>query len=258
MREKVVIDAGHGGRDPGAVFEGRQEKDDALALALAVGELLEAAGLDVAYTRTEDVYNTPYEKAMMGNHSGADYFVSIHRNASAEPGTASGIETLVYEKGGEAEKLAKKIGEGLEELGFANRGVIERPNLVVLRRTNMPAVLVEAGFIDSPEDNERFDEQFDRIAKAIADGILDMTEGGVESQERPCRTLYQVQTGAFRERRYAEEMLEELQTLGYPAWIRAENGWFQVRVGAYEELDHAISMERQLRKRGYNTYIAVD
>ena len=258
MREKVVIDAGHGGRDPGAVFEGRQEKDDALALALAVGELLEAAGLDVAYTRTEDVYNTPYEKAMMGNHSGADYFVSIHRNASAEPGTASGIETLVYEKGGEAETLAKKIGEGLEELGFANRGVIERPNLVVLRRTNMPAVLVEAGFIDSPEDNERFDEQFDRIAKAIADGILDMTEGGVESQEGPHRMLYQVQTGAFREVRYAEKMLGELQTWGYPAWIRAENGWFQVRVGAYEELDHAISMERQLRKRGYNTYIAVD
>ena len=85
-----------------------------------------------------------------------------------------------------------------------------------------------------------------------------MTDNGVESQEGTHRTLYQVQTGAFRERRYAEEMLEELQTLGYPAWIRAENGWFQVRVGAYEELDHAISMERQLRRCGYNTYIAVD
>ena len=173
MAYKVILDAGHGGRDPGAVYQNRQEKDDALALALAVGEILEQAGIDVVYTRTEDVYNTPYEKAVMGNNSGADYFISIHRNATAAPGGASGIETLVYSKGGEAERLAGNINDELEDLGFQNRGITERPNLVVLRRTSMPAVLVEAGFIDSPKDNEQFDRQFSEIARAIAEGFLE-------------------------------------------------------------------------------------
>ena len=80
-RKIVVIDAGHGGADPGAKFEGRQEKDDALRLALAVGNILSQNGVDVRYTRTDDTYNTPLEKATMANEAGADYFVSIHRNA---------------------------------------------------------------------------------------------------------------------------------------------------------------------------------
>ena len=83
MKKRVVIDAGHGGtRDPGAVYFGRQEKDDALRLALAVGSLLEDRGFEVVYTRVSDVYDTPYEKAQMGNNAEADYFVSIHRNAA--------------------------------------------------------------------------------------------------------------------------------------------------------------------------------
>ena len=89
MKKRVVIDAGHGGmEDPGAVYFGRQEKDDALRLALAVGDRLENRGFDVMYTRVDDVYHTPYEKADMGNHGGADYFISIHRNAANIPGTA--------------------------------------------------------------------------------------------------------------------------------------------------------------------------
>ena len=63
MKKRVVIDAGHGGTtDPGAVYFGRQEKDDALKLALAAGDLLEDRGFDVMYTRVDDVYHTPYEK----------------------------------------------------------------------------------------------------------------------------------------------------------------------------------------------------
>ena len=78
----VIIDPGHGGMDPGAVYKGRQEKDDNLRLALAVGELLSQNGVDVLYTRTDDVYDSPYRKAMIANESGADYLISFHRNAS--------------------------------------------------------------------------------------------------------------------------------------------------------------------------------
>lgn len=63
---KVVVDAGHGGSDPGAVYEGRQEKDDNLALALAVGSILAENGVDVVYTRTDDSYETPFQKAPEG------------------------------------------------------------------------------------------------------------------------------------------------------------------------------------------------
>lgn len=169
---KVVLDAGHGGANPGATYNGRRESDDALALVLAVGEILENNGVEVVYTRTTDVYESPYQKAMEGNESGADYFVSIHRNSSPYPNQYSGVESLVYSRYGAAAALAANINEQLEQVGFLNLGVNERPNLVVLNRTQMPAVLVEVGFINTDADNQLLDERFEETAQAIADGIL--------------------------------------------------------------------------------------
>ena len=169
----VVIDAGHGGNNPGAVYGGRLEKDDALALSLAVGRILEESDVRVYYTRTDDVYESPAQKAMEGNAVGADYFVSIHRNASPYPNEYTGVETLVYSRYGEAARLADNINAGLELVGFKKLGINEQPGLAVLRRTRMPAVLVEVGFINTDEDNNIFDQRFDEISQAIADGILD-------------------------------------------------------------------------------------
>lgn len=169
----VVLDAGHGGENPGAVYNGRQEKDDALALTLAVGQILEANGVEVYYTRETDIFETPLQKAQEANQTGADYFVSIHRNSSPVPNQYTGIETLVYNRYGEAARLAYNINEELEEVGFENQGVNERTNLAVLRRTQMPAVLVEVGFINTEADNTLLDARFDDVVQAIADGILD-------------------------------------------------------------------------------------
>lgn len=168
----IVLDAGHGGANPGATYQGRQEKDDALALTLAVGRILEDRGVDVYYTRTTDVYESPAQKAEEGNQTGADYFISIHRNSSPYPNQYSGVESLVYSRYGEAARLADNINQQLEAVGFLNQGVNERTNLVVLNRTQMPAVLVEAGFINTDADNQLFDERFDEMARAIAEGIL--------------------------------------------------------------------------------------
>ena len=165
----VVMDAGHGGSNPGAVYNGRQEKDDALALALAVWRILEQNGVDVYYTRTTDIYESPYQKAMEGNALGADYFVSIHRNSSPYPNQYTGIETLVYNRYGEAARLARNINDQLVQVGYEDQGVNERTNLVVLNRTEMPSVLVEVGFINTDADNQLFDE----TANAIAQGILE-------------------------------------------------------------------------------------
>ncbi len=166
-----MIDAGHGGYDNGASYEGRREKDDVLRLALAVGGILERQGYDVEYTRTDDVYDSPVQKARIGNASGADFFVSIHRNSSPTPNQYNGVQTLIYDNSGIKADMATNINKQLEEVGYRNINVQERPNLAVLRRTKMPAVLVEAGFINSDVDNQLFDSKFNETAQAIADGI---------------------------------------------------------------------------------------
>ncbi|MEG0793278.1 MAG: N-acetylmuramoyl-L-alanine amidase [Lachnospiraceae bacterium] len=251
MAYKIVLDAGHGGKDPGAVYEGRKEKDDVLRLTMAVGEILENHGFDVEYTRTTDVYESPFEKAMEANRLGADFFVSIHRNAFPTPNTVSGVEVLVYDKTGAKYQMAQSINEQLESQGFVNLGVKERPNLVVLKRTKMPAVLVEAGFIDSDIDNKLFDQNFNAIAQGIADGILDTlsSEGDIAPHN------YSVQVGAYRNKTYAQKLLDELLEQDYPAFLESSNGYYRVQVGSYPVLEAAVEMEQRLKKAGYPTIV---
>lgn len=181
----IALDAGHGGSDPGAVYGGRNEKDDVLALTKAVGKILEDNGINVVYVRSGDEYETPFKKATDANNAGADYFISIHRNSSEEPNQYSGVESLVYKDSGIRNVLATNINNSLAKAGFDDLGITERPNLVVLKRTKMPAVMVEVGFINSAADNATFDKNFDKIAYAIADGILNsvysQTSGSVKS-----------------------------------------------------------------------------
>ncbi|MBQ7795169.1 MAG: N-acetylmuramoyl-L-alanine amidase [Lachnospiraceae bacterium] len=257
MARTVIIDAGHGGVEPGAVFEGRREKDDTLQLAFDVGNALERRGVQVEYTRVNDVYDSPYEKAAMGNQSNADFFVSIHRNAMPVPGTASGIETLVYSRNGTSGLLAENINTELRNIGWPDLGVNERPGLVVLRRTRMPAVLIEAGFIDNPVDNAFFDANMAATADAIADGIV-KTFDEVEQQQQASGEVpgyYVVQVGIFRRREYAEEELRELREHGFEGHMIAKNGLFYVRSGAFRDLNNAIERERQLRRQGFDTLI---
>lgn len=274
MPYSIMLDAGHGGRDPGAVYNGRQEKDDALALTLAVGEILQNRGLDVEYTRTTDVYESPYQKAMEANNAGVDFFVSIHRNSYPTDNVGFGVESLVYDKSGIKLEMAENINEQLEAVGFVNRGVQARPGLVVLRRTKMPAVLVEVGFINSDTDNQLFDDNFDDIALAIAEGILDTlqmngvpedngsagensgTGGNSGSTENTVpHPGYTVQTGAFRNGAYADRLQKELLEQDFPAVISQGDGLYRVTVGTYPTLDEAAEVERRLKRAGYQTVI---
>lgn len=251
MPYSIMLDAGHGGRDPGAVYNGRQEKDDALRLVMAIGEILQNNGIDVEYTRITDVYESPYQKAMEANEAGVDFFISIHRNSFPQDNVVSGVESLVYNKQGIKYEMAQNINAQLETVGFVNLGVQARPNLVVLRRTRMPAVLVEVGFINSEVDNQLFDQNFSDIAQAIADGILDTLNNFPLEEE----ISYSVQTGAFRNRRYAERLLGELQEMEFPARIEMGDGYYRVKVGDFETLNEATNMEQRLKRAGYPTVI---
>ena len=251
MPYSVMLDAGHGGINPGAVYAGRQEKDDALRLVLAVGENLQNNGIDVEYTRTTDIYQTPFEKAQIANEAKVDFFVSIHRNSFPEDNVVSGVESLVYDLSGIKYEMAENINEQLETVGFANLGVKARPNLIVLKRTKMPAVLVEVGFINSDTDNQLFDKNFNAIAQSIANGILETLAEGPDVIEGN----YSVQVGAFRKKNFGRLLQDELMEMDFPARIERGEGFYRVRVGNYRNLDEAIRMEQRLKRAGYQTVI---
>jgi peptidoglycan hydrolase-like protein with peptidoglycan-binding domain len=172
----IAVDPGHGGYDNGAQWEGRLEKDDNLRLGLAVRDALKNQGVDVLMTRDTDVFIPLSERANMANQNDADLFVSLHRNSYTEPtATSYGVENYIYLTAPEATTgvAARNVLDSVVDVGVqGNRGV-SRGNYYVLRRTNMPAMLLEMGFILNDEDNRLFDENLDEYAEAIAKGVME-------------------------------------------------------------------------------------
>ncbi len=149
---KVFIDAGHGGRDPGAVANGLNEKDANIAIANRLKAKLEAAGFTVIMRRTGDQYHTLDEIVSMANSSGADIFISIHNNASVSA-SANGTETYWNANGvNGSSQLANLVQSRLvSQIGRANRGV-KTANFRVIKYTTMPAALVECAFVSNPTE----------------------------------------------------------------------------------------------------------
>lgn len=179
----VCLDAGHGDTDAGAVNGDRLEKDDNLRIALAVRDKLEAAGserLTVLMTRADDTFLELQQRVDLANENGATLFVSLHRNS----GGGKGVEVWTSSLKEKAEcRLAQYIMDGLEQAGVqkvrgVKHGTAGNPavSYTVVGRTEMPACLVELGFIDNDEDNALLDSHWDAYAQAIADGILKMVE----------------------------------------------------------------------------------
>jgi len=168
---RLCFDYGHGGTDPGAVFNGRKEADDVLSLGLEIAAVLRRHGVVVDETRTADVSLSLKARCDFENKGSFDYFISFHRNAF-KPEASAGVETYTYlNPGAKSKGLAEKIQSSLVGVGFVNRGV-KTANFQVLRETRAPAVLIEIGFIDNSQDNALFDTQRDEIVKAVAGAIL--------------------------------------------------------------------------------------
>lgn len=171
MSKKIVyLDPGHGGKDSGATGCGHQEKDDVLQMAKAVGNLI-SPYVTVKYTRKADQYDSPSEKARKANRADADFFVSFHRNDYNEK--SNGFEIEVRGNTGSKKVYADYVRKRMKnEIGFRDRGTINRMDLAVLNQTSMPAVLNEIGFMKNQMDTRLFVEKFNLIARIIADGIL--------------------------------------------------------------------------------------
>ncbi|NEO87054.1 MAG: N-acetylmuramoyl-L-alanine amidase, partial [Spirulina sp. SIO3F2] len=169
----VVIDPGHGGRDPGAIgIGGLREKDVVLPISLEISRTLQRQGVQVIMTRSDDRYVTLAGRTQIANRARADIFVSIHANAiSLSRPDVNGVETYYYTSGG---RLAQTIHQSiLNNVSIGNRGV-KRARFYVLRHSSMPAVLVEVGFVTGRQDAPRLANPAFRsqMAQAIARGIL--------------------------------------------------------------------------------------
>jgi N-acetylmuramoyl-L-alanine amidase len=224
---RICTDYGHGGNDSGAVYKGRKESDDNLALGKAVTAELRRHGVIVDETRTEDIAVSLNERSNFENQQVYDYFISFHRNAF-KPEQAKGVETYTYlNPGGKAKGLADKIQAALGGVGFTNRGV-KAANFHVLRETKAPAVLVEVGFIDNTGDNQLFDGKRDEIVKAIAGAILEQLDikylpplapAPPAPSPQTSQVLYRVMAGSYAARENADKQVEKLKAAGFDATI---------------------------------------
>ncbi len=173
----VIIDPGHGGKDVGAEYNGRYEKDDNLNISLKVSELLEKNGITVAMTRDKDKFISLEKRCRIANFRKAKIFVSIHRNSADN---AKGVEIWISSKADDEEtELAKKILNALSKVGISlDRGVKNGyaqgdGDYFINKHTKMSSCLVELGFINNEKDNELFDRNIDEYAKAIANAITE-------------------------------------------------------------------------------------
>ena len=157
-RHVVVIDPGHGGSEPGAIYGGIAEKDLNLAIAKELNKLLLKAGIKTYMTRNDDTYVSLYQRSGMANKLNADLLISIHNNADSSNGT-KGSMSLYYPLGGNsngnlsAKAFANIVQNKLNgELNTGNLGIIPRPYLAVLRTAKMPAVIAEVGYMSNPNE----------------------------------------------------------------------------------------------------------
>jgi len=181
MAIKVYIDQGHNPTNPnsGAEGNGYREQDLVYTIGIQTADILRGRGFDVRVSRPTPTTqlgtsnaSSLAARAAGANAWGASIFISLHANASDNP-SASGQEAFVYSTSSPALALAENILYQLNlSTGLRNRGVTARPNLYVLRRTSMPATLIELGFITNKNDADLMANRPDLFAAGVSNGVL--------------------------------------------------------------------------------------
>lgn len=173
----IVLDPGHGGHDSGAVatITGVKEKDLALDVGLRLKKELERSGFKVYITRDEDVYIGLYDRPKIANELKADLFLSLHFNA-AENKNARGLEMLYAPDDKRNNKAFARVMQDtmLSKINAVDRGIVARPNLVVLKYTEMDAILAELGFLSNPDEQYvvNTNQYLNTCAKGLKEGIV--------------------------------------------------------------------------------------
>ncbi|NLC51368.1 MAG: N-acetylmuramoyl-L-alanine amidase [Firmicutes bacterium] len=227
----LVIDPGHGGKDPGAVSNNLKEKNLNLLLAQLVADKLSAYDLKIILTREADTTLGLAERVKIANRSGADFFLSLHVNAGAGEGFESFIHTSCSAQSQASAYqscLHRQIMAGLAKHKIRDRGK-KRANFYVLRKTKMPALLLENLFLDHPREAKLWQTKGfpPLLANSIVCGLVEALEiseeGKNASRDHKIQDVfYTVQIGAFRHRQNAEKKLQKAKRRGFhDAFIQA-------------------------------------
>lgn len=175
--KRIVIDPGHGGKDPGAqgVLECKTYDESDLNLIIAERLAIELASYNPVLTRRSDVFIELEDRADISNRNNADLFISIHCNAATSI-EAKGMEVWHCKGSEKGRQLACSVMNRMAKLPLKNRGVKDG-NFAVLRLTKCPAILVECGFVTNTEDLGFLTNTNKQLAmvEAIADGVFEYT-----------------------------------------------------------------------------------
>jgi N-acetylmuramoyl-L-alanine amidase len=168
-----MIDPGHGGKDPGAIGIGSlREKDVILPISKRIAAILQQNGVQAVLTRDSDYFVSLQGRVDLADRANADLFVSIHANAiSMSRPDVNGLETYYYDSG---QSLASSIHSSITQNVTIRDRKVRRARFYVLRKSSMPSVLVEVGFVTGAEDAARLRTTAyqNQMADAIARGIL--------------------------------------------------------------------------------------
>lgn len=173
----VVVDAGHGGKDPGTMVAGSNEKHITLQVARKVAALLSQRGVNVVMTRDRDEFIELEERAEVANQRDTDLFVSIHADSSPDRSISGFTVYVSREASRDAYKAAQAVSATLSRTGSGTRGIREA-DYKVLVQTRCPAILVELGYLSNYTDSRHLqDNTFQtRLAQAIAAGVMNYVQ----------------------------------------------------------------------------------
>jgi len=224
----IYLNAGHGGKDAGAIGNGLKEKDLTLDICKRIQAGLQNYECEILMSRTEDIFLTLDQITNQANQAKADVLISVHIN-SATTARAKGFETFIYPNASTGtkafqnvlhEEIKAAIGSGITDRGK------KQENFHVLRESNMKAVLTENLFISNAADasnlaNDTFKQ---RIANGHVSGIHKFLGLKEHAKKPPPKdeTLFIVQVGAFEERKNAEAVAADLLKLGYRPFIKQQ------------------------------------
>ncbi len=171
----VVIDPGHGGWEPGAGNGKINEKDVVLDISLRIESILAQKKIDYYMIRTDDTFVSLEDRARIANEKKARLFISIHNNSFTDR-SQSGILTTYNPNSPIGKDIAKIMQDKIKDMGMRDRAIMPRPNLYVLRHTEMPSLLLEVGFISNKKDLKLLtDADFQqKCAQQIVSGIEDI------------------------------------------------------------------------------------
>lgn len=216
MSLTIGIDKGHTLSGNGTGSQGCGKREEVLTRELGdkVIKLLKDEGCKIVDCTVDKSSNQLYDRVKKANAQTLDLFVSIHFNSFN--GTAKGTETYIYSNTSKAKPYAQRINDNIiKTLGTTNRGVKVGSSYYVIKNTNAPAMIVEVCFIDNKTDMDKYLNNIDKVAKAIAEGILNKSIAtSVKPVIEPSTALYAVCVGAYNKEN-ADKMCDELIKKGY-------------------------------------------